>query len=93
MADDVKRFFSNSKFEKLYGHSRAVAVGDLVFVAGTTEHDYETGEISDDPGEQDRQTFRKIRTALEEVGESFSDLVRLGPISSTTRTGMRSAPS
>ena len=77
MADDVKRYFSGSKFERLYGHSRAVAVGDLIFVAGSTGYNYETGEMSDDPAEQTRQTFRNIETALAELGASFSDVVQL----------------
>lgn len=77
MADDVRRHFSGSKFEALYGHCRAVAAGNLVFVAGTTGYDYETGTISDDPAEQTRQTFRNIESALEEVGSSFADVVQL----------------
>ncbi|MEE2716109.1 MAG: RidA family protein [SAR324 cluster bacterium] len=68
---------SDSKFEKLYGHSRAVAVGDLIFVAGTVGFDYETHTISEDPAEQTRQTFRNIENALAEVGASFSDVVQL----------------
>ncbi len=77
MAKQVKRCFSGSKFEKLYGHCRAVAVGDLIFVAGTTGYDYETGSISDDAGEQTRQTFRNIETALEQCGASFADVVQI----------------
>ena len=77
MTGDIKRCFSGSKFEELYGHCRAVAVGDLVFIAGTTGYNYETGAISDDPAEQTRQTFRNIEKALDEVGASFSDVVQL----------------
>lgn len=77
MTGGVKRHFSGSKFEALYGHSRAVAVGNLVFVAGSTGYDYKTGTISDDPAEQTRQTFRNIESALNEVGSSFSDVVQL----------------
>ena len=68
---------SDSKFEKLYGHSRAVAVGELVFVAGTVGFDYENHTISEDPAEQTRQTFRNIENALEEVGAAFSDVVQI----------------
>ncbi len=77
MTGEVRRYFSGSKFEELYGHSRAVAVGNLIFVAGTTGYDYETGTISDDPAEQTRQTIRNIETALREVGSSFSDVVQI----------------
>jgi enamine deaminase RidA (YjgF/YER057c/UK114 family) len=77
MTGDVKRYFSGSKFEALYGHCRAVAVGNLIFVAGSTGYDYETGTISDDPAEQTRQTFRNIDKALSELGAGFSDVVQL----------------
>ncbi len=72
-----QRISSGSKFEKLYGHSRAVAVGDLIFVAGTVGFDYATHTISDDPAEQTHQTFRNIEKALQEVGASFSDIVQI----------------
>ena len=68
---------SGSKYEKLYGHSRAVVVGDLIFVAGTVGFDYETHTISDDPAEQTHQTFRNIQAALEEAGASFADVVQI----------------
>ena len=77
MAEDRQHYFSNTKFEKAYGHSRAVAVGDLIFVAGTVGYNYETHEISDDPAEQTRQTFRNIETALEAVDSSFADVVKI----------------
>lgn len=68
---------SGSKFEQLYGHSRAVAVGDLIFVAGTVGFDYEKDTISEDPAEQTRQTFRNIENALGEVDASFADVVQI----------------
>ena len=77
MAEEKTRYSSDSKFEQSYGHSRAVAAGNLVFVAGTVGYDYETHTISDDPAEQTRQTFRNIETALEAVGAKFSDVVQI----------------
>ena len=68
---------SGSKFEELYGHSRAVAVGDMIFVSGTSGFDYETHTISDDPGEQTRQTFRNIEKALQDAEASFADVVQM----------------
>ena len=68
---------SGSRFEALYGHSRAVAVGDMIFVAGTVGYNYETHTISDDPAEQARQTFRNIENALQKVGASFADVVQI----------------
>lgn len=68
---------SNSKFEKLYGHSRAIACDPFVFVAGTVGFDYEADTISDDPAEQTHQTFRNIENALQQAGASFSDVVQI----------------
>ncbi len=72
-----KNFFSGSRFEELYGHSRAVAVGDMVYVAGTVGYDYETHTVSEDPAEQTRQTFRNIQTALEQADSSLEDVVQI----------------
>lgn len=68
---------SGSRFEALYGHSRAVAVGDMIFVAGTVGYNYESHTISDDAAEQTRQTFRNIENALQEAGASFADVVQI----------------
>lgn len=68
---------SGSRFEELYGHSRAVAVGDMIFVSGTVGYEYQTHTISDDPAEQTHQTFRNIQNALEQAGSSFADVVQI----------------
>lgn len=67
---------SGSEYEAKFGYSRAVVEGDWVFVSGTTGFDYATGEISEDPAEQARQTLRTIAAALEESGASMADVVR-----------------
>jgi len=67
---------SGSEFERKFGYSRAVVDGDDVFVSGTTGFDYATGEISDDPAEQTRQTLRTIDGVLNEAGSSLNDVVR-----------------
>lgn len=67
---------SGSEYEAKFGYSRAVVEGDWVFVSGTTGFDYGTGEISDDPAEQTRQTLRTISGALEEGGATMHDVVR-----------------
>ena len=71
-----KLISSGSEYERKFGYSRAVVDGDDVFVAGTTGFNYATGEISDDPAEQTRQTLRTIEGALEEAGSSLKDVVR-----------------
>jgi enamine deaminase RidA (YjgF/YER057c/UK114 family) len=37
-----------TEFEAKIGYSRAVVVGDTIYVAGTTGYDYATMTISDD---------------------------------------------
>ena len=72
-----KRISSGSKFEELYGHSRAVRAGNTVYVAGTVGYDYANHTVSEDPAEQTRETFRNIEIALKEAGASLSDLVQI----------------
>lgn len=72
-----EKISSGSKFERQYGHSRAVVANNTIYVAGTVGFDYENDTIVDDAGEQTRQTFRNIEKALEEAGASLSDLVQI----------------
>jgi enamine deaminase RidA (YjgF/YER057c/UK114 family) len=69
---------SGTVWEKKYGYSRAVLVGDQVFVAGTTAVD-ETGAIVGDgsPYEQAKFIYQKIDRALREAGSSLRDVVRV----------------
>jgi enamine deaminase RidA (YjgF/YER057c/UK114 family) len=62
---------SGSDFESLVGYSRAVRVGPLVAVAGTTG----TGP-ADDITAQTRDALRRIEIALEQAGASLTDVVR-----------------
>ena len=68
---------SGSSFEREIGYSRAVVVGDHVFVSGTTGFDYRSMTISDDIGEQTAQCLRNIEAALTEAGASMRDVVRV----------------
>jgi enamine deaminase RidA (YjgF/YER057c/UK114 family) len=60
---------SGSPFETRVGYSRAVRVGPLVVVAGTTAP-------GDDVATQAREAFRRIETALAEAGAALTDVVR-----------------
>ena len=68
---------SGTSWEALAGYSRAVRVGELVFVSGTTAHDA-NGELhgGDDAYTQAVYVLNKISGALAQVGASLDDVVR-----------------
>lgn len=68
---------SGSDFERQIGYTRAVVVGDHVYVSGTTGFDYATMTISDDVVEQVQQCLRNIETALAQSGCTTADVVRV----------------
>ncbi|MBI0433968.1 RidA family protein [Roseomonas sp. KE0001] len=67
---------SGSRFEEDIGYSRAVVVGDTVYVSGTTGYDYATMTIAEGVVEQAEQCFRNIQAALAEAGSSLDEVVR-----------------
>jgi enamine deaminase RidA (YjgF/YER057c/UK114 family) len=68
---------SGSPWESKVGYSRAVRVGNHIFVAGTTASD-STGKITGigDPYAQTVYILKKIETALHEAGGTLKDVVR-----------------
>ena len=68
---------SGSSFEDQIGYSRAVVVGDLIFVSGTTGYNYDTMEISSEVAEQTEQCLVNIEKALKEADSSLIDVVRV----------------
>ena len=68
---------SGSIYEEQIGYSRAVVVGDWVFVAGTTGFDYATMTIADDVVAQTEQCFQNIAVALAQAGCTLDDVVRV----------------
>jgi enamine deaminase RidA (YjgF/YER057c/UK114 family) len=73
----VIRISSGSPFEAKIGYSRAVVDGSMVYVSGTTGYDYTTMTMPEDAGEQARNALHTIARALEEVGGSLKDTVRV----------------
>jgi enamine deaminase RidA (YjgF/YER057c/UK114 family) len=72
-----KLISSGSTFEAAIGYSRAVIDGEWMFVSGTTGFDYATMKISDDVVEQADQTFRNIKSAMEQGRFDLADIVRV----------------
>jgi enamine deaminase RidA (YjgF/YER057c/UK114 family) len=72
-----KNISSGSSFEEAFGYSRAVKVGDTVFVSGTVGFNYETGACAENPVEQLHQIIRNIEPSLVEAGASLKDIVQI----------------
>ena len=68
---------SGSPFERDIAYSRAVVVGDFIFVSGTTGFDYATMTIADDVAAQAEQCLRNIEAALTQAGATLADVVRV----------------
>lgn len=68
---------SGTPWEAMAGYSRAVRVGDVVHVAGTTASD-EHGQLmgGDSMYEQTRYILAKIGRALEAAGSGLHEVVR-----------------
>jgi len=76
MTERVK-YSSGTKWEPMVGYSRAIRVGKVVHVSGTTATNADGKMVGiGDPGAQTMQALNNIRQALESVGAKLEDVVR-----------------
>jgi len=72
-----KNISSGTNYEAIAGYSRAVRLGNVVHVAGTTATDGENKVVGvGDSGAQTEFCIQKIERALKEAGAELTDVVR-----------------
>jgi enamine deaminase RidA (YjgF/YER057c/UK114 family) len=77
VAKERRRVSSNSPYEEVIGFSRAVRVGDTVYVSGTVAWGDDGTLVGEgDVYAQARQTIRNIEKALSAAGATLADVVR-----------------
>lgn len=68
-------FSSGGVWESKIGYSRAVRVGQMIFVSGCTAADV-NGNVAGDAYTQSRAALETIRAALKGLGAGFANVVR-----------------
>ena len=71
-----KNISSGAPWEDIVGYSRAVRIGNIIEVAGTTAMDGDTLIGENDPYTQTVFILKKIEQALQEAGASMSNVIR-----------------
>lgn len=75
---DRKKVFSGIKWESIVGYSRAIRVGSVIYVSGTTATN-KSGKIvgKRNPYKQAVQAIRNIESALEQFDSNLENVVRI----------------
>lgn len=72
-----QNFSSGAKWESIVGYSRAVKVGNLIFVTGTTATDEHSNIVGEnDAYIQTKQAIKNIEKILVKAGSSLKEVVR-----------------
>ena len=67
---------SGAKWENVVGYSRAVRIGNVIEVSGTTAVENDRIVHTDDAYRQTRYVIQKIEKALKEAGATLEDVIR-----------------
>jgi enamine deaminase RidA (YjgF/YER057c/UK114 family) len=68
---------AGNRWEPIVGFSRAVKVGNHIFISGTTSVDQDGNIVGiNDPYKQTNVILKKIEDALKSIGASVADIVR-----------------
>jgi enamine deaminase RidA (YjgF/YER057c/UK114 family) len=76
MANTRRSVSSGTVWEEMAGYCRALRVGDVIYVSGTTATGPQGLVGEGDPAAQARYALEKIETAIRQLGGSLEDVVR-----------------